>query len=169
MAPYLPACQPAHKRCASTGSFPLWAWCVHHQPSNSTRHETGPVPSPPVLSCPASVLHRGPSPPCCRASIRRPLGLGRGLVAHLKRQSKLLHSSRNTTACFRSLRPGPSAKGDAAPIPAPAPDALSTSQHPSNPAVPPGPFFETAAVGWLTGWMVQSCFCLSCGLKLVGG
>lgn len=108
-------------------------------------------------------------PPCCRASIRPPPGLGPGLVGHFKRQSKLRHRSRNTTACFRSLRPGPFSKGGAAPTLAPAPYSILSTQQPSR---APGLFFETAAVGWLMSWPVgrsHLAFCLSRGLKLVGG
>lgn len=75
---------------------------------------------------------------------------------------------RNTTACFRSLRPGPFAKGDPA-NPGTGSNILSTCSQPGNPAETRDLFFETAAVGWLTMWTVPSCFCLSGGLKLVGG
>lgn len=132
--------------------FPCWL-AASSSSSAIQQHETRDLTRPinntqyPVLRvCPTGAR----SPPCCRASIRGPPGLGPGLVAHFKRQSKLRHSSRNTAACFRSLRPGPLAKGDAA-NPGTGPIlVLSSSQQPSR---APVLFFETAAVGWLTSWL----------------
>lgn len=85
--------------CASTGLFPMLAWCIHQPSNSSTRHETRLIPSPPVLNYHPTVPHSTGAGrrPCCRASIRRPLGLGPGLVTHFKRQSKLLHIVLGTT------------------------------------------------------------------------
>lgn len=148
----------AHQKCSLTclpASLPA-ALCIDPYLakriiSHPTARDTRLDPTSGILSSECAPQGARGRPPCCRASIRPPPGLGPGLVGHFKRQSKLRHRSRNTTACFRSLRPGPFSKGDAAQTLAPAPYSIVNTQQPRR---APGLLFETAAVGWLMSWPV---------------
>lgn len=168
--PCLPACLPTClPACLPTGAehrlvrFPYWlgASIISHPTARDTR----PDPSYPVLqACPTGAGRRPVVAPPSDDHLVLVVGW-----------SHTSNGSLNYYILLGTPQPvsGPSVLGHLRkgkpPILAPGPYVLSTSQHPSNPAEDPGPFFETAAVGRFTSWVVQSCFCLSGGLKLVGG
>lgn len=126
-APYLrmraQASPPAHQPT----SLPA-VLCVHRlvcflcwlgasiQPSNSsTRHETRLIPSTTGPMLPSIRAPQGQAAAVLPAAPPSDdlLALGWSHTSNGSLNYTVLHASRNTTACFRSLRPAPSAKGDA--------------------------------------------------------